>query len=130
MSEAGEVAVAAVRSMDGEFLVVRRSEKKTFPGHWAFPGGFVEKNETPEEAAERETREETTLEVDIIDGGEPFTRDGSYGEIKVYPFLAETTSKDVELDWEHDDYRWVDIEEVKELETLGDLESVEKLGLI
>lgn len=34
-------------------------------GHWAFPKGHVEKNETEEETARREIREETGLKVKL-----------------------------------------------------------------
>ncbi|TSC58796.1 MAG: (di)nucleoside polyphosphate hydrolase [Candidatus Peregrinibacteria bacterium Greene0416_19] len=35
-------------------------------GRWMPPGGHVDENETPEETAKRECREETGLEVEII----------------------------------------------------------------
>lgn len=35
-------------------------------GHWAFPKGHVEKNETEQETAIRETKEETGIEAEII----------------------------------------------------------------
>ena len=42
-------------------LIQRRDEP--FQGCWAFPGGFVDENETLEEAARRELQEETHLEI-------------------------------------------------------------------
>jgi len=38
-------------------------ERKNFPYGWAIPGGFVEFGETVEQAAIREAKEETSLEV-------------------------------------------------------------------
>jgi len=46
----------------GIVLVYRRNE----PRAWALPGGFVDYGETLEEAAVREAREETGLEVEPI----------------------------------------------------------------
>lgn len=47
---------------DGAVLLGRRAIQPA-RGAWTFPGGFVEWGETPEEAAVREAREETGLEV-------------------------------------------------------------------
>jgi 8-oxo-dGTP diphosphatase len=47
---------------DGRILVVRTTYLG--PG-WMLPGGRVERGETPHEAAARETREETGLEVEV-----------------------------------------------------------------
>ena len=41
-----------------EVLLIRRGGHP-FLGHWAFPGGFAERNERIEQTAERELREET-----------------------------------------------------------------------
>lgn len=45
----------------GEVLLQRRGDF----GKWGFPGGAVELGETPEQAAIREVKEETGLEVEI-----------------------------------------------------------------
>jgi 8-oxo-dGTP diphosphatase len=48
---------------DGIVLIKRRFE----PLGWALPGGFVDYGESLEEAAVRETREETGLEVTLVE---------------------------------------------------------------
>jgi ADP-ribose pyrophosphatase YjhB (NUDIX family) len=54
-------AVAAVvRDGRGRFLLVER-DKDPKAGEWSLPGGFIEIDESPVEAAARELREETGL---------------------------------------------------------------------
>jgi len=51
---------------DGRILLVRLNYGPR-DGHWALPGGLVEADETAEEAARRETKEETGFTV-ALDG--------------------------------------------------------------
>ncbi len=52
----------AVVERGGKVLLVRRSVAP-YRGRWDIPGGFLEEEEHPEEAAKREVREETGLAV-------------------------------------------------------------------
>jgi len=47
---------------DGRVLLLKRSpDAADAPSTWGFPGGHIEKGETPEQAARRETQEETSV---------------------------------------------------------------------
>lgn len=58
-----EGAHLLIRDEQDRVLVVRMTYMGSAAG-WMLPGGRVERGETPEEAAVRETREETGLEVE------------------------------------------------------------------
>jgi len=59
-----KVAAGVLVLRDGKVLLVRRI-MKPFIGHWSIPAGFVNAFEDPREAAKRECREETGLEVSL-----------------------------------------------------------------
>ena len=59
-----KVAAGVLVARDGEVLLVRRRMNPQ-RGMWTFPAGFVEFDEDPAEAAVRECREETGLEVEL-----------------------------------------------------------------
>jgi mutator protein MutT len=59
-----KVAVGTIVSLEGRILLIRRAIEPAY-GKWVFPGGFVDRGERVEEAAIRETREESNLEVRI-----------------------------------------------------------------
>jgi 8-oxo-dGTP diphosphatase len=59
-----KVAVGTIISLDGRIVLLKRGIEPAY-GKWVFPGGFVDRGECLEEAAIRETREESHLDVRI-----------------------------------------------------------------
>jgi ADP-ribose pyrophosphatase YjhB (NUDIX family) len=57
------ITVDALIEIDGGIILIKR---KNPPYGWAIPGGFVDYGETLEEAAVREAKEETCLDINII----------------------------------------------------------------
>lgn len=55
-----DVVLFAFREHDLKVLLVQR-KKGPYQGFWAIPGGFIEMDETLEQAAQRELREETSV---------------------------------------------------------------------
>jgi len=80
-----KVAAGVLVEHGGKVLLIRRALGPR-KGFWSFPAGFVEFDERPAEAAVRECREETGLEVEItglldVIGPEP---DGAANIVIVY----------------------------------------------
>lgn len=59
------LVAAAVIWKNGQVLIARRPENGLLGGLWEFPGGKVEANETIEEAAIREVKEEVGISVRV-----------------------------------------------------------------
>lgn len=74
------------RDPEGSALFLKRGPGGDYPGYWCFPGGHVEGNETPEQAATREAVEE----VGFLPKGarEPLARSISVQEIAAAPAIA------------------------------------------
>jgi 8-oxo-dGTP pyrophosphatase MutT (NUDIX family) len=100
VTRTNEVLIVVRRA--GEYLAVHRSPENG--AYWHCIAGGVEDGETPDEAASRELREETGLEVQPVSIGRSFV----YTGIHVDCFVADAPEDwEPELDWEHDGYRWL-----------------------
>jgi len=125
--------VTCLLEHDGKILLLKRSNLVgTYRGLWGGVAGYIEKLEDSYNTAIKEIREEVGISLDsleLIRKGDPIeisdTYDGrSYNWI-VYPFLFHIRSKElVNLDWEHEEYRWVYPSEVKKIDTVPGLDKV------
>ena len=93
-------------------------------GHhgWVFPKGFIGdhiKNESEEETALREVKEETGVDGEILKPLTPITfwyeMDGEKHEKTVYYFLMQYLSGDItKHDWEMENVEWIEKEKIEE----------------
>jgi bis(5'-nucleosidyl)-tetraphosphatase len=95
-------------------------------GHWGSPKGHIENNESIEETALREIREETGLtDIHFLEGFKEhnhyFYSSQQQRIFKTVTFLlAETQTKDIRISWEHTGFAWLPYPEVLEKVTFKD----------
>jgi 8-oxo-dGTP pyrophosphatase MutT (NUDIX family) len=125
--------VTCILEHDGKILLLKRSNLVgTYRGLWGGVAGYVEELEEPYDTAVKEIREEAGIDADAVElvrKGDPIefsdTYDGRRYNWIVYPFLFHIQSKElVQIDWEHEEYRWVHPSEVKKLDTVPGLDDV------
>lgn len=78
-----KLVAGALFEMDGGILLVRRDIEPGY-GKWTFPGGFVERGERAEAAAEREVFEECGVKVSVDGIVGLYTYDGQIPAIAVF----------------------------------------------
>jgi 8-oxo-dGTP pyrophosphatase MutT (NUDIX family) len=116
-----------------EILILKRSDKvRTYKGLWCGVSGYVEKDEEPIKTALKEIREEVGLEKDdinLIKQCKPieFTDfyDGERYDWVIFPFLFKIEKKvNIQIDWEHIEYRWVSPSELEKYDTVPQFKEV------
>ena len=106
-----------LRDDNGHCLLLKRSmSSKWYAGKWEFPGGKVDPGENFSEALLREVFEETGLRATIqrVAG----TAESEMPTVKVVHLIMEgqAEASEVCLSSEHDDYAWVDPEDILKMD--------------
>lgn len=119
------IACKAVIAKDGKVLMLREAstyEEGTNIGRYHIPGGRINPGEPFLDGLTREIMEETGLKVEI---GEPLfvgewfpVIKGVQNQIVAMFFVCKPLSDDVKLSEEHDDYKWVTLEESSQLDVM------------
>ena len=86
-------------------LLLKRRDTDDMPGCWAFPGGKLEDGETPEQAAIRESQEETGISPDKLEQIDSTNN----GEVEFTTFLAKIEKADPVLNDEHTGFVWAEL---------------------
>ena len=114
-----------------KILLLKRSEKvKTMKNLWAGISGIIEGDEKPLVRAEIEVFEEVGIDksnIRLLKQGEViFIESPQYEnhQWEVYPFLFSTENREIKLNWENSDSKWIDIEELKNFSTVPSLDKV------
>ncbi|MBI5388314.1 MAG: NUDIX domain-containing protein [Verrucomicrobia bacterium] len=112
----GLAVYVAVRDAKGRVLLLRRSSTRShFAGCWELPGGKPVQDESFDATALVEVFEETGLDVKLT--GVAGAAEGSVPGLQVAMLILEgrTRATKVTLSNEHDDFRWLRLDEVGSL---------------
>jgi len=95
---------------NGEMLLLKSHK---WPGKYVVPGGHVELGERIEEAAVREAKEETGLDISDLEfiNFQQFIYDPAFWKKRhfiFFDFACKTDSTDVQLNNEAENYVWVE----------------------
>ena len=114
-----------------KLLILKRSNKvKSMKGLWAGISGIIEKNEEPLKRAKIEIFEEVGITEDIITlvkSAEKMKIDSPQyenHEWEIFPFLFEAKNPTIKLNWENSEFKWINVEELENYETVPSLQKV------
>lgn len=101
----------------GRCLLIKRSmASKGNPGKWEFPGGKPDLGESFEQALLREVAEETGLAISLLRSVGTAESESPSKKIVYLIMEARLESGKIQLSEEHDDYTWVSIRELPNMD--------------
>ena len=108
-----QVVAAVIVNAHRQILITQRPPGSHLPGFWEFPGGKIDKEETPERALKREIKEELDAEIEVkkLLWNEHF----EYPEKEIYiSFYACRLISDPQhlKPLEVADFRWISLEQI------------------
>ncbi len=127
-------AVTGVVLNKGKVLILKKSPKDyNYPNKWGFCSGYAKEFEAADDTVLREIKEETCLTAKILKKGKLFQKDDKkLGKTWVItPFLCKASSREVKLDHENVEFKWIDYKGINKYQTVPGLEKdLKVLGLI
>ena len=116
---------------DDKILILKRSDKvKSMKCLWAGVSGIIENNETPltrakievfEEAGIHEEQIELLKAIQQIKISSPQYKNHEWN---IFPFLFKAKNPEIKLNWENSEFRWIEPNEIKNYETVPELEKI------
>ena len=123
--------VTSFLTHNDKILILKRSEKvKTMKGLWSGISGVIENNEMPVERAKIEIFEEVGINQEYITliktNKELCVESPQYKNHQwiIFPFFFKTDKNDIKLNWENSEFRWINIDQLKQFYTVPNLEKV------
>jgi 8-oxo-dGTP diphosphatase len=99
----------------GKLLLVQRAKQLSEGGKWGLVGGYVDRDETVEQAVEREVFEETGYKIADITLLKVISNPNRPHEDRQnisFVFYCKALEKEGESDWEVTDQKWYDFDKL------------------
>src|SRR5690625_4788049 len=109
------VVGAVIEDDDENILCAQRPEGKNLALKWEFPGGKIEKDETPADALKRELVEEMALTISIGQKITSTTYEYDFGIVELTTYYSKILAGEIQL-LEHVQMKWVKPEEIEKLD--------------
>jgi 8-oxo-dGTP pyrophosphatase MutT (NUDIX family) len=123
--------VTSFLNHNDKILILKRSKQvKSMKGLWSGVSGIIENDEPPIKRAKIEIFEELGIkegDIELIkSGNEMYVESTQYENHQwiVFPFLFQTEKNEIRLNWENSEFRWIDINQFKEFNTVPSLEKI------
>ena len=116
---------------DDKILILKRSDKvKSMKCLWAGISGIIENNETPLTRAKIEIFEEAGIHEEQIELLKAIQQikilapQYKNHEWNIFPFLFKAKNPEIKLNWENSDFNWIEPIQIKNYETVPELEKI------
>ena len=117
---------------DDKILILKRSDKvKSMKCLWAGVSGIIEKNDAaPLDRAKTEIFEETGInesEIELLKSIEQIKIESTQYKNhnwNIFPFLFKVKNPKIKLNWENSEFNWIKPDEIKNYETVPELEKI------
>ena len=123
--------VTSFLSYNDKFLILKRSNQvRSMNGLWSGVSGVIEKNEEPIKRARIEIFEELGISekhVTLIkSNNELIVESPQYKNHQwlIFPFLFKTDKNEIKLNWENSEFKWIDVNQLKEFNTVPNIEKI------
>ena len=116
---------------NNKILILKRSDKvRSMKGLWSGVSGIIENDEIPTNRAKIEIFEEVGIKenkINLVKSVEKIKISSPQyenHEWEVFPFLFETKETEIKLNWENSEHKWINVNELKNYETVPSLDKI------
>ena len=125
-----KIVTSFLRNSEKILLLKRSGRVKSMKNLWAGISGIIEDDEKPFSRAKIEIFEEVGIkesEITLIKEGDKLVIESPQyinHQWEVYPFLFSCESREIKLNWENSDAKWISVDKLNDFQTVPSLDKV------